>query len=124
MSSTSLWIAQVFVAAVMVVAGAMKLLRSREQLARRFHWATSWEPWQIKMLGLVELTAAVGLVVPTVTGTATFLTPIVAANVFLLMASAARTHQKLRESVVFPAFLAALSLFIAAGRIAEHVNCT
>jgi len=120
MLNTSLWIAQTFVAVVMVLAGLMKLSRSREQLAERFHWAASWPRWRIKLLGLAEVAGAIGLVAPVATGIAPFLTPLAAACLCILMIGAARTHRQLGESFVFPVVVAVLCVVVAGGRIAEH----
>lgn len=120
MLNTVLWIAQTFVAVVVALAGTMKLSLSRERLAQRFHWAGAWPRWGIKLLGLAEVAGAIGLVAPAATGIAPFLTPLAAACLFVLMGGAVRTHRRLGESFLFPAVVAALCVFIAAGRIAEH----
>jgi len=118
--NTILWIAQAFLALVMAMAGLVKLSRSREQLAERFHWAAAWPRGQIKLLGLAEVAGAIGLVAPVAAEIAPFLTPLAAACLCILMMGAACTHRQLGESFVFPIVLAALCLFVAAGRIAEH----
>ena len=57
MLNTSLWIVQGFVAAVVALAGGVKLILPREPLASKMHWAASWPRWRIKLLGLAEVTA-------------------------------------------------------------------
>jgi hypothetical protein len=115
MLSTLVWIAQVAVAALFALAGTVKLVLSREQLAPKMHWAAGWPRERIKLLGLAEVAGAVGLVAPAATGIATALTPVAAVCLAVLMMGAVRTHQRLGESFVPAVVLGVLCLGIAAG---------
>jgi uncharacterized membrane protein len=95
--SSILWVAQVFVAVVMTLTGTVKLVVPKERLAQRMHWAAGWPQGRIKLLGLAEVAGAAGLVIPTVTGIAPWLTPLAALCLGILMAGAVRTHQRLGE---------------------------
>lgn len=117
MLNTSLWIAQAFVALVVVLAGTTKLVFAREQLEKRMHWAASWPRWRIKLLGLAEVAGAVGLVAPAATGIAPVLTPIAALCLAVLMAGAVRTHQRLGEGFVPAVVIGVLCVGLAAGRL-------
>ncbi len=117
-----LWIAQAFVAFVMLLAGAMKLVVSRERLAERMHWATSWPRERIKLLGLAEVAAAFGLVLPTATGMAPFLTPAAGLCVAILMIGAIRTHREHGEGFGGAVTIGALSLVVAISRGASFVH--
>ena len=117
MLNTSLWIVQGFVAAVVALAGGVKLIVPREPLASKMHWAASWPRWRIKLLGLAEVTGAVGLLVPQATGMLPFLTPMAAACLAALMAGAVSTHVRLGEAPAAPAILGAFCIGIAAGRL-------
>jgi uncharacterized membrane protein len=124
MLNTTLWIAQGFVALVVMLTGLTKLVVPREQLANRMHWAAAWPRSRIKLLGAAEVAGSIGLVVPAVTGIAPFLTPLAAACLAVLMIGAVRTHVQLRESFVPAAIVAALCIFVAAGRVGTHESAT
>ena len=98
------------------ITGTLKLAVPRERLARKTHWAGSWPRWRIKLLGAAELAGAAGLVLPVALGIAPLLTPIAAVCLALLMLGAIHIHQRLGESFVPAAVVAALSVAIAAGR--------
>jgi len=117
MWNTALWVAQGLVAALMALAGAAKLLVSREKLAPKMHWAATWPRERIRLLGLAEVLGAVGLVAPQATGIAPLLTPLAALCLAVLMAGAIQTHRRLGEGFAPPAVVAALCLAIAAGRL-------
>lgn len=115
--TVALWIAQIFLALVIALTGALKLALSRERLAKKMHWAATWPRWRIKLLGFAEIAGAAGLVLPTVTGIAPWLTPIAALSVAVLMAGAVRTHQRLGEGFAPAVVVGLLCLAVAAGRL-------
>ena len=112
----ALWIAQGFAALVFLLTGALKLVTPKEKLAGKMHWAATWPPGRIKLLGLAEVAGAIGLVLPAALHVAPVLTPIAAACLAVLMVGAIQTHRRLHESFV-PALVLAFACFaIAAGR--------
>jgi hypothetical protein len=115
--NTALWVAQGFVALVVMLTGSAKLVSAREQLARRMHWAAEWPRGRIKLLGLAELAGGAGLVLPTATGIVPALTPIAALCLAALMAGAIHTHRRLGESSLPALLVGAVCLGIAAGRL-------
>lgn len=115
MLNKSLWIAQAFVAVVVALAGAAKLVIPREKLERRMHWAKTWPRWRIRLLGLAEVAGAVGLLAPAASGIAPVLTPLAALCLAAVMAGAVRTHRRLRESVAPAVVIGLLCAGIAAG---------
>ena len=114
--NTALWIVQGFLALVMATVGTAKTVLPREKLATRMHWAGSWPRWRIKLLGIAELAGAVGLIAPSAMGIAPVLTSIAALCLAVLMAGAARTHQRLGESLVPPLLIGLLCVATAIGR--------
>jgi urea transporter len=113
---TAVWVMQWLVAGVMVLTGALKLLRPREKLAQRFKWAATWTDANVKLLGLAEVLGGVGLVVPWRTGIAPILTPVAASALAVLMAGAVKTHLDLKEPFLPPAVLGLLCVVIALAR--------
>jgi len=116
--NSGLWVLQIVLAVAFGLAGSMKVVVRREQLARRMHWANDWPRSRIKLLGLAEVAGAVGVVAPMATGLAPVLTPLAAVCLAVLMVGAVRTHQRLRESVAPAGILGALCVFVAVGRFA------
>ena len=114
-----LWIAAALLAAVLLAAGAPKLLKSRADLAASGQgWAEDFSSGTVKTIGVLEVLAAIGLVLPALLGIGPILVPLAASGVVLLMIGAAGTHARRREykNIVVNAILAALALIIAVFR--------
>ena len=92
------WIVQVLLALAFLAAGSMKLTQPREKLATNMGWVESHSDNFVRTLGAVEVLAAIGLVLPAVTGIATPLTPLAALGLVLLMIGAAITHARRDET--------------------------
>jgi uncharacterized membrane protein YphA (DoxX/SURF4 family) len=115
--SMALWVAQWLTAAIFVVTGTLKMVMPKATLTRRMHWAATWPPARIKLLGLAEAAGAFGLVLPGTLQIAPALTPIAAVCLAVLMLGAVQTHRRMHESAV-PAFaLVFACIAIAAGRV-------
>ncbi|MFE2944592.1 DoxX family protein [Streptomyces sp. NPDC059255] len=100
--------------AVFLFSGGTKLLRSREQLiASGLGLYEGWRPPGIKALGVLEVLAATGLILPAVTGIAPVLVPLAATGLVVTMAGAMAVHAR-RGEVAFPVLNAVL-LILAAG---------
>jgi hypothetical protein len=112
----ALWIAQGFAALVLLFTGALKVVTPKEKLVEKMHWAASWPPDRIKLLGLAEVAGALGLVLPAALHIAPVLTPIAAVCLAVLMLGAVQTHRRLHESFVPALVLALICVAIAAGR--------
>jgi uncharacterized membrane protein YphA (DoxX/SURF4 family) len=76
----------------------MKLIRPREELVRTMGaWVEDFSDNQVKGIGLLEIAAAVGLIVPAALDILPILTPLAAAGIVLLMIGAARVHIRRRD---------------------------
>jgi hypothetical protein len=111
-----LWVAQGFAALVFFLTGALKVVTPKEKLAEKMHWAATWPPGQIKLLGLAEVAGAIGLVLPAALHLAPALTPIAAVCLAVLMIGAVQTHRRSHESFVPALVLVLVCVAIAAGR--------
>lgn len=60
-------------------------------------WANDFKPWHVKLIGLLEVCAAVGMIVPLFLPTLTLLTPLAAVGLALIMAGAMATHLRRAE---------------------------
>jgi uncharacterized membrane protein YphA (DoxX/SURF4 family) len=118
--SVALWIAAIVLALAMLGAGSMKLIRSRDQLvAAGMGYAQHFPPGLIKLIGALEVLAAIGLILPALIGIAPILVPLAATGVAILMVGAIITHIRLREPLgkSAPAIvLLFLAVFVAWGR--------
>ena len=115
----TLWIIASVLALAFLAAGAMKLAQPQEKLAASgMGWTEDFTPGAVKAIGLAEVLGALGLILPAVTGIATFLVPVAATGLAVVMAGAVITHIKRGEKqmVVINVVLAALALAVAAAR--------
>lgn len=118
-----LWIVAVLLALVFAAAGTMKLARSKAQLAEAGQaWVESFPPGAVKAIGALELLAAIGLIVPALTGVAPSLVGWAAVGLALLMAGAVVTHARRREYplIAVNLVLLALAVFVAWGRLGSY----
>ncbi len=113
----ALWVAQGFAALVFLLTGTLKMATPKEKLAQKMHWAATWPPGRIKLLGLAEVAGAIGLVLPAALHIAPALTAIAAACLAVLMLGAVQTHRRFHESVVPALVLVLVCVAIAAGRV-------
>jgi hypothetical protein len=118
--NVTLWIAAGLLAAVAMTGGITKTLVSKEKLAgiKGAEWTRHAGAGFIKTIGVVELLAAVGLILPAVVDIAPFMVPVTAVCWILLMVGAVTVHLRLRQFSLVMVNLSyvALAAFIAWGR--------
>ncbi|NUR64681.1 MAG: DoxX family protein [Streptomyces sp.] len=116
----ALWIAAGLLAAVALTGGVCKTLIPKETLAA--HHGGAWTGDRsvafVKTLGVLELLAAAGLVLPAAVGVAPVLVPVTAVCWTLLMIGAMITHGRRGETGFVPLNLVylALAVVVAWGR--------
>ena len=118
----TLWVIQVFLAAVMTVTGGIKLTQPRLALAGRMSWVVDASDAQVKGIGALEVAAAVGLIAPPILHIATFLAPLAAVGVVCLMIGAMVTHVRIgeRERIWVNVLLLVLAAVVAVGRFGPY----
>lgn len=95
---TVLWILAAGLAVAFLGAGTMKLMRTPVQLHDAGQgWVEDYSARTIKVIGTLEVLAALALVVPPLVGVATLLVPLAATGLVLLMVGAGLTHARRRE---------------------------
>lgn len=114
----AVWLEQILLTGLMLMAGVMKLTRSKESLQTKMAWVEDFTPGQIRQIGALEVLGALGLVLPTALGILPWLTPVAAFLLALLMLGAVATHVKRKEpgQAVIPLLLAGMAIFVAYGR--------
>ena len=120
----ALWIVTALLALLMLMAGGMKLAKSKTELAEneRMAWTEDFSQGAIRGIGALELAAAIGLILPGITGIAPALVPAAAIGVVLLQAGAAIVHIRRGEgqAVIGNIVIVAMALFIAWGRLGDY----
>lgn len=120
---TILWIVAGVLAAAFLAAGTMKLTQPKAKLAESgMGWVEDFGDSTIKLIGAAEILGAVGLIVPAAIDIAPALVPTAAVGLVLIMAGAAITHLRRKETqmVVVNVVLGALAVFVAWGRFGPH----
>jgi uncharacterized membrane protein YphA (DoxX/SURF4 family) len=117
-----LWIVQGLLAAVFLAAGAMKVSQPKQKLAASMGWPADFSENTVKGIGAAELLAAIGLILPAATGIATWLTPLAAVGLAVLMVGAAATHYRRKEPqmIAVNAVLFVLAVLVAWGRFGPY----
>jgi hypothetical protein len=118
--NTALWIITGLLAAVALMGGITKTFVPKAKLAATHGggWTEHASVRSIKALGILELTAAVGLVLPAVLDIAPFMVPVTAVCWVGLMIGAMRVHLRDRgyPFVALNVMYLACAVFIAFGR--------
>ncbi|MEI8005935.1 MAG: DoxX family protein [Bacteroidota bacterium] len=113
-----LWIAQIILAGVFIMAGFMKSTMPIEQLSASLPWAKDVPSWLVRFIGISELLGALGLILPSLFKIKPMLTPLAAAGIIAIMIMAAFFHISRSEfsGVAFTVVLALVAAFIGWGR--------
>ncbi|HKS99596.1 MAG TPA: DoxX family protein [Rugosimonospora sp.] len=93
-----LWIVQSLLAVLFQTVGTMKLLRTRAQLAPIFAWVEGFSDNVVKGLGILEILAGVGLVLPAAVNVAPVLVPLAALGGLALAAGGSVVHLRRKET--------------------------
>ncbi|MEV4764368.1 DoxX family protein [Micromonospora chokoriensis] len=117
----ALWIAAGLLAAVALAGGVTKTFVPKEKLAATNGggWTADASVGFVKTLGILEILAAVGLILPAVLDIAPVLVPVTALCWVLLMVGAMITHLRYNEAkfIVVNLLYLALAAFVAWGRL-------
>jgi hypothetical protein len=117
--NNALWTIAGLLAVVFLASGAMKLIQPKEKLAAsRMGFVEDFSAGTVKAIGLLEVLAAVGLILPAALDIAPVLVPLAAVGLVLLMVGAIITHLRRHEAqaIVVPLALLALAILVAWGR--------
>ena len=116
--SIVLWILQILLAVVFLLAGAVKAFQSYDTLAARMPWVEDYAPNTVRIIGALEILGAIGLILPGLLGMMPILTPVAAVGLAVLMVLAMIRHigREERGQVMFTGALLVLLLIVAWGR--------
>ena len=115
-----LWILQVLVALAFLAAGSMKTFLPIEQVRKNQTWARHVPAPVVRLVGILEILGALGLILPAATHILPWLTPVAAIGLVCTMIGALTVHIRLKEtapSLLSPVLLLLLlALLIVIGR--------
>jgi len=116
----TLWIAASLLAVVALTGGLTKTLIPKSTLEQHdgAAWTRSASPGFVKTLGVLELLAAVGLVVPAAVGVVPVMVAVTATCWAVLMVGATVTHARLGQPrlALLTTIYLALAVLVAVGR--------
>ncbi len=120
-----LWILAGILAAAFAFAGLGKVTQPKEKLAaqgRNMAWTEDFDQGPIRLIGVLEILAAIALIVPPLIDVATWLVPLAALGLVALMIGAAITHLRRGETqnAVVNAVIAVLAAVVAWGRFGPY----
>jgi uncharacterized membrane protein len=118
--NVALWIGQVLVALAFVGAGyshSFGYERSSERPG--MVWMKALSPAMVRTIGILEILGAIGLIAPAMTGIATWLTPLAALLLGVVMVLAIGLHLSRREypNAVFNLVLGLFAFAVAFSRL-------
>lgn len=118
--NTALWVIAIILAAAFAFVGMLKLVVPREKLITSMGWTNDFSAAQIKLIGALELTGAIGLILPAVLDIRPQLVGLAAAGLAVTMMGAVMTHVRRKDPVgdVIPGIvLFVLAVIEAIGRL-------
>ena len=113
-----LWIAQGLLIGMFFMAGLAKAMQPKEKLKSNMPWVEDVSDRNVKLIGISQVLAAIGLILPQLTGILPWLTPLAAACLVLTMIGAMSLHYRRAEwlPMAINFVLLLLAAFVAYGR--------
>jgi len=105
-----LWIVAGLLAVAFLGAGLTKLTQPKEKLAVTMGWVEDFAPGTVRLIGALEVLAAVGLILPAALDVVPVLVPLAAVGLVALMIGAVLTHARRREIPLIGVNLVLLAL--------------
>jgi hypothetical protein len=118
---TVITVIQVLLILFLAVAGLGKLILPHAKLAAKAAWVNDFKPEHLRLISVLEVCAAVGLIVPLFLHSLTMLATLAAVGTALVMAGAMATHLRRAEywNMAGNLMWLGLALFVAYGRLVE-----
>jgi uncharacterized membrane protein len=120
--NTALWILQGVLACAFLGLGILKITQPKEKLGHNMGWVNDFASGTVKTIGLLEVFAGIGLILPAVLDIAPMLTALAAIGLVALMVGAGITHARRKElPLIVPTLvLAAVAAVAAWGRLGPY----
>jgi hypothetical protein len=116
----AVWIVSGLLALAYLFAGGTKVITGYDKIQDRMTWTSHAKSWHVKVVGILEILGAIGLIVPALTGILPILAPIAASGLALLQVVAIVVHVRIGEGkkIAPNIILLLLALFVAIARFA------
>jgi uncharacterized membrane protein YphA (DoxX/SURF4 family) len=117
----AVWIVSGLLALAYLFSGGAKVVRPHSKVKLTMEFAEDFAPWQVKVIGILEVLGAIGLIVPELTHIAPILTPIAATGLVVIQVVAIIVHLRRHDSpkgLPVNIALLLLALFVAIARFA------
>lgn len=113
-----LWVLQIVLALFFLYSGILKTFRPLDEIAKMMTWVPTFPPSLVRFIGVIELLACVGLLLPGLTGILPWLTIWAGLGLAVVMVGAVALHGSRREysATVMNIVLLVLTAFVAWGR--------
>lgn len=114
----ALWITQVLLAAMYLMAGSTKLFQPIAEIAKMLPWVNESNAGLVRFIGLSELLGGIGLILPSLLRIQPRLTPLAAIGLAVIQVLATGFHISRGETSVIGVniLFMALAVFVAWGR--------
>jgi len=120
---TAFWLAQIVLAVLFGLAGAMKTFMTPDALVHmNINYATEIPIWLLRFIGICELAGAIGVMLPALTRIQPQLTPLAALGFAVIQVLAIGFHfwrGELAEMAPINLALLGISLFVIWGRVSK-----
>ena len=115
----AVWIVSGLLALAYLFAGGTKVITGYDKVQDRMTWTSHARPRQVKVVGILEVLAAIGLILPPLTGILPILAGIAAAGLVLLQIVAIVVHFRIGEGkkIAPNVVLLLAALFVAIVRL-------
>lgn len=117
-----LWIVQGVLAAAFATSGVMKSTQPRDQLIPKLPWVNDVSTPVLRLIGVTQSAAALGLILPAAFDIAPVLTPLAATGLGVIMVLAMALHARRKEpgAIAFNAVLLILAAVVMWGRFGPY----
>ena len=112
----ALWIAHILLIIVFGMSGYAKVFTPIEELASQLAWVTSVPVWMVRLAAVSELFAVLALITIPLIKRYTFLIPLAAAGLTLIMIGSLFVLVPRGEPIIFNLVLGGVAAFVAWGR--------
>jgi hypothetical protein len=96
------WIVAGILAAAYLAAGIVKLVQPKDRLVKTMAWVDDFSAGAVKAIAALEALAAIGLILPPLTGIAPVLAPIAAVGLVVVQVGAIVVHLRRGERALVP----------------------
>jgi uncharacterized membrane protein YphA (DoxX/SURF4 family) len=117
----AVWIVSGLLALAYLFSGGTKLFSPYEKVKVSMSYAEDFKPWQIKLIGAVEILGAIGLILPVLLNVAPILTPIAATGLAIIQVGAIIVHLRRHDDpkgLPVNVILLLAAVFVAVARFA------